>query len=197
MKIKIGGKEFDVADEVGAHLNAQNARLDAAEASSKKSAEEAAVAKRDAEKATARADVAEAELTKEKKARLDEAEKAKAGMRARVALESQASEVLGEDVKLDGLTDVEIKRRVVEHLDEVDLKGKSDAYIEARYDLAIERLDEREDEPEEREDELDEVRKAAGRKPRREAREDEVDPLEKFKRETEQAYLTPLSETRK
>lgn len=57
----------------------------------------------------------------------------------RVELERQASPVLGDDVKLDAMNDLDIRKAVVAKLcPKADLAHKTDAYLEARYDAALE-----------------------------------------------------------
>lgn len=87
-----------------------------------------AIAQRDA--AIARAKAAEASVS--------------ARVRARVALERRASEALRSDGKepdLSAMTDRQIMASVVKRVDGVDLGAdKSDVYVQARYDAAIERV---------------------------------------------------------
>ncbi len=65
----------------------------------------------------------------------------------RIALETKAKEVLGEDAKFDGKTDVEIKKEVIVKVSpNQDIKDKTDDYINARYDGVIEILDEENEE---------------------------------------------------
>ena len=61
-----------------------------------------------------------------------------AAVKARVALETGASKVLGAEVALDGLSDREIKEKVIATVSDVALDAKSDAYVDARYDIALE-----------------------------------------------------------
>lgn len=102
-----------------------------------------AAAKADAAKQSARADGIEAELKKEQKLRADAAspETVKALVKARVALETQASKVLGDAFKADA-SDRDLKIAIVEKLDGVKFdaeKVKDDAYLDARFDGAIAR----------------------------------------------------------
>ncbi len=61
-----------------------------------------------------------------------------AAVKARVALEKKASKVLGDDVALDGLSDRELKVKVISETTETSMDEKSDAYVDARYDMAVE-----------------------------------------------------------
>jgi hypothetical protein len=125
-KIRVDGVEIEV-DEMTAQLF---------ERSQKAAADALAAARSDAEKATARADALDKELTKAKAELATAPAKAREAIAARVALETKAGEILGE-VKFDGLSDIEIKRQVAEHVHELDLKGKSDDYVNVSYDMAL------------------------------------------------------------
>lgn len=54
---------------------------------------------------------------------------------------SVAGVVLGKEFKADGLTNIEIKKKVLESKS-IDLTNKSDVYVEARYDALAETLNE-------------------------------------------------------
>lgn len=89
-------------------------------------------AKATADKAQARADAAD-EALKTERARLPIA------VKARVALEGAAARVLGDDVKLDTLSDDEVRSAVIKKLvPNADLAGKSPEYLSARFDHALE-----------------------------------------------------------
>lgn len=65
--------------------------------------------------------------------------KVRAEIQARTNLEQQAHAVLGDAVKLDGLTDRQVREAVIKHASPaVVLDGKDEAYVTARYDHAIE-----------------------------------------------------------
>lgn len=116
-------------------LGAEKARADAAEAA-------LADTKTRADKAEADRDVAAAELTKERQARKDADDSIAPRVRARVALETAALAVLGREAKLDALSDRDIRTAVVKKVDAVELGAdRSDAYVEARFDSALERAD--------------------------------------------------------
>jgi len=103
---------------------------------------------RDAEKL--RADKAEAErdTLKETSEKLvkDHAEEIKAipgKLRARMAIETQASSVMGKDYKTDGLTDRKVKEDIVKKLTNKDIPSdKSDDYVDFRYDSVMESREE-------------------------------------------------------
>ncbi len=139
--ILIDGVAYEVSQQVAQAHAKQTARHDAA-------MDELKAAKAEAEAAQARADAAE------DKAKQAEAELAKASdpavvaeaVAARVALEQAATKALGADANFDGLSDAEIKSLVVVELaaDKEAAKTKlaecEPAYLEARYDAAIEGL---------------------------------------------------------
>ena len=82
----------------------------------------------------------------EAKKKLDEAtdpEAIQAKVDARASLERNAKKVLGDDAKLDGKSDKAIKLEVVKKVDpDAKLDDKSDAYLDGRYDAAVESYDE-------------------------------------------------------
>lgn len=101
---------------------------------------EAAAIKVRADKAEGERDALKAQLESAEKARKDAVDSINENVRARVTLETKASPILGAEVKLDGLTEREIKLAVVKKIDGIDVPSeKSDSYIDARYDSAIER----------------------------------------------------------
>ena len=61
------------------------------------------------------------------------------GAAKRGALVAQAQRVLGTNEKLDGIDDLEIKRRVVKKLrPQAQLDGKDEVYVQARFDDCVE-----------------------------------------------------------
>lgn len=137
--IRIDSVDYEAPDQtaqaVRAKLDSFQKRLDEAEQEKEKLDEEL-------EKLKAERDQLEEEL-KKKKAEDEEEEKKRAdsirqAVRARIALETQARPILGEEFKFDDATDLEIKKAVIQKLSpEAKLDGKSEVYIEARYDAAI------------------------------------------------------------
>lgn len=127
-----GGNLMDELKKALEQAAAEKARADKAEA------------ERDAEKA--RADKLEADRDAQKeradkaeKSRTDEAAALPALVRARVDLETKAAPVLGADVKLDAMSDREIRVAVIKAVCDVEVPAdKSDEYVSARYDGAIE-----------------------------------------------------------
>lgn len=107
------------------------------------------------------------------KAKADAAEapkKLRAEIAARMGLESKARGVLGKSHKFDAeATDRAIRVAVLSKLEpKTDVAAKSDAYVEAKFDMAMESV--RRDSTEE----LEEVRRSAAGKGRKDA-DDEVD----------------------
>ena len=60
----------------------------------------------------------------------------RASIKARSELESKAREALGTSEKFDGKSDLEIKRMVISSRGTVKVDGKSEAYIDAAFDIA-------------------------------------------------------------
>lgn len=163
--IHIDGVGYEAGSEQAAKAQADlqtkldaeaKTRLDA----DRKAGEDLKVAKEDLAKANARAD-AEAEKVK----RLDGELKAlpakvTADLKTRMDLEAKARGVLGENTKLDGLDDKAVKVAVLKKVSpDLKLDGKEPAYIDARFDMAIEAH--AVEDGEEREDALDAARRAA------------------------------------
>lgn len=106
-----------------------------------------------AEKNAGRADAAEKALGDEKAARKADAdahEKALAAVtaaqpdlvKARVALEKTAGAILGEAVKLDSLSDRDVKAAVIEKVTgEKPAAERSDDYVEGAYGLAVKQVE--------------------------------------------------------
>ena len=149
-KIKIDGMEFEVEENLASLLTQ---KFDEA-------VKVATESKTDAEKSTAKMDAVEKEL-KETKEKLDSAvspEALQAKIKARVALETIGGKILGEDAKLDEMTDEDIKKAVIVKLvPDIKLDEKEPAYIQARFDAEVDRKTA--EEP--KNDALDKARKAA------------------------------------
>ncbi|CAJ42229.1 head maturation protease [Escherichia phage Rtp] len=115
IKIKLdGAQEFEVAPEVASHIEALNAKADTA------------IAERDSLKAKVDAIPAEIEAA---------VAKAKADADALAALVAVAAEA---GVKADGLDAKGIKVAYVKEVSGLDVSEKSDAYIDAAFDIAKE-----------------------------------------------------------
>jgi hypothetical protein len=155
-KILIAGVQYDAGSaQAAAAMQALQAKMDA-EAKSRADADKVradADAKRDedfkklqaeSEKNKARAD-AESEEAKKAQTELKAAPAREAAkIKARMALESSSRRVLGDNraAKFDALDDKELKLAVLKETNpDLKLDGKTDAYIDARFDHAIEQLD--------------------------------------------------------
>lgn len=117
MKVKIkldGAQEFEVAPEIASHIEALNAKADTA------------IAERDALKAKVDAIPSEIEAA---------VAKAKADADALASLVAVAAEA---GVKADGLDAKGIKVAYVKEVSGLDVSEKSDAYIDAAFDIAKE-----------------------------------------------------------
>lgn len=115
IKIKLdGAQEFEVAPEIASHIEALNAKADTA------------IAERDALKA--KVDAMPAEIEKA-------VAKAKEDAEALAALVAVAAEA---GIKSDGLDAKGIKVAYVKEVSGLDVADKSDAYIDAAFDIARE-----------------------------------------------------------
>jgi hypothetical protein len=125
-----GGREYKVEDDVHALLTSLTGNLvETHDAVDKKSKE--------FEKLTGICDDLKSQIKTQKTT--DSADEFRAKVRARVALESQAVEVLGTEVVLDSLSDREIKEKVVVKLrPEVNLDGRNDDYLDGRFEMSVE-----------------------------------------------------------
>lgn len=103
---------------------------------------------------TARADAAEEKTTKLEEKLDAEAspEKVQAAVKARVGLEVDARKVVGDkdadgkEIKLDDKSDDEIYKLVVKHVSpDLDLKDAKPEYIQARFDIAVEEAEKKDD----------------------------------------------------
>jgi hypothetical protein len=142
-KIRIDGVDYDGDERLIQFYQEQKARADAAEKAleTAKADQKSALSAMEAERDTCRdrADKAEKEL-KEAKAlaadpkRIDEAVKAK-------FILMDAANRANVDVK-DGMSDIEIKKAVIlSKFPAAKLDGKDEVYINARFDAALEALD--------------------------------------------------------
>jgi len=85
------------------------------------------------------------ELTEKLKDHNDE-DKFRASVKARVDLESKVGDILGEDVKIDEMKDVDIKKAVINKVHpDLKLDEKSEGYIDGRFESVLENYKERTD----------------------------------------------------
>jgi hypothetical protein len=97
--------------------------------------------KADATKLQERIDALQAELdtAKTNLAEATDGKRFDAAVAARLALLERVRPHLGAEVKLDGVSEREVKERTLKHLvKDIDLAGKSDAYVDARFDSVLE-----------------------------------------------------------
>jgi hypothetical protein len=138
--IKIDGVEYALEGDKSAK-QAFDKHQDAADAQVKDLQEKIDAAEAKADAAQAKADAAEAKVEKLEKERADVEAGMADAVKARVALEKDAAKVLGDDFKADA-TDAEIKRAVADKAYPGKCEGKSDAYVDALFDLAVTAHDE-------------------------------------------------------
>lgn len=152
MKMKLNGKDYEVDDEIGAAMDAEiknKARPVAEEMDAAKKAKDKAEAKSDAletenDKLTAKVDGLESELKKVKAERkdggVDEIAIRKAA-KERMRLERIATAVGVE--KFDEMSDLDLKKAVIViDSPEAKLEGKTEDYVNARFDVTAENIDE-------------------------------------------------------
>jgi uncharacterized protein len=130
-KIVIGGVSFEAPEQTAQAvenvLTENKTRLDSVTS--------------ELERTKAKADALTADIEKEKKLRTDalDPQRIAAAVQQRVSLERSAQRVLGDELKLDGLSDREIQEKVVLHVHkDAKLEGKSADYIAARFDSVLE-----------------------------------------------------------
>ena len=189
-KIRIDGVEYEVSDQVAQAFEKAQKKFDEAVKEAKGEEEEAKTA---LEKEKARADSAEAELAKEKKARTDAADPVRfqTAVKARVELERRAAPLLGAEVKLDGMNDAEVRKAVVAKLEpEMKLDGRSDVYVEALFDRAVAAA-------EKHNDGLEDLHRAAAAPPatgnRTEKKLDADEVAAKYRKDQAEAWKKPLT----
>lgn len=136
--IKIDGMDFEVDPNAAQAMERAIASRDA-KITAETSRADAAEGERDA---------ARTELT-ETKTKLDSATDPKAlsaAVAARVELETKARKVLGVEAKFDGQSDREIKiAAMTKHDENFKADGRSDDYVDARFDVVIETAQQRTD----------------------------------------------------
>jgi len=137
--IRIDEKDHEVADEVAAAFATHEAALAAA----RKDAAARADAAPDISKMQARIDALEEER------RTDRASE-QARIDARVSLVANARRIAGDDYRADGKSDLDVMRDVILAIDasakdRLEQRKDDRGYIEGRYEVALERAEERKD----------------------------------------------------
>lgn len=149
-KMKIGEKEYDLADDAFDAVTAELTRVkkdsaDEAKAATQKDADKAlADEKKRADQEQARADAAAEALKNLKAERADcsDEKKIREQVKARSRLDRIARLSLKDVSKLDDMSDREVKEAVIKaQSPTADLKDKSDDYVTARFDAASEQFD--------------------------------------------------------
>jgi hypothetical protein len=134
-KIKFDGVEYEASEQVAQLFGKLTAKLDESDKAIK-------ATKTEAEKLQAKADALAEDLKKAEAARKDAADPAKirAAIDARLDLERKARAVLGAEAKLDTMDEKAIKLAVIAKVSpEFKADGKSDDYVQARFDMALEK----------------------------------------------------------
>jgi hypothetical protein len=147
-KINLDGVEYEGEEKLIEFYQTQKKRADAAESALTSAKEDhrkalsAMEAERDAQKE--RADKADKDL-KELREKSDDTKRLDAAVSAKLALLSTATKA-GVECK-DGMTDAEIKRAIITAVSpSAKLDGRDEAYIQARFDAAVEILEDQADE---------------------------------------------------
>lgn len=141
VKLNLDGKEYEVADDVGAAFNAAMEKAKCGDKGKMDSlTTELATVKAETDKLQAKCDGFESEVTKLKKVRTDSAPaEIQKAVKARIALEKVAASAGVE--KFDAMEDMDLKKAVIKtDSPETNLEGKSEEYINARFDVAAEAI---------------------------------------------------------
>lgn len=136
IKVNIDGIQYDAAPEVARHIEKQAARVDSL-------TKDAETEKARADKAEARADELDAKFKESENKRKDTSEMDKR-VQARIDLMSKAAKVPGVNADdFQGLSDRDVMIKAVQARHSgTNLDGKSDDYVQARFDSVIEDLEE-------------------------------------------------------
>ncbi len=126
----IDGKEFKVEDDVYDKFTAAQNKIDSTQKLNDKKQKEL-------DKLQAVNDELKSQVTDDQEKKQTDA--FNSAVRERVSLVTKATPILGTEVNFDALTDREIKEKVIKALrkDSV-MEGKSDDYVNARFDMLIE-----------------------------------------------------------
>lgn len=190
-KIRIDGVDFDPSTEAFAQALQKRDERMASEAAALKAQVTAATEK--ADKAEARADAAAEALEKAQAEIKELPAKLRADMAARAELDAKARAVLGKDAKLDSLTPIDVRRLVLSKLaPEVKLDGKSEAYVEARFDAAIEASEKADGQWEREADKLESDKRSVTDTKKVDADEARAE----FLKASQQAWKKPLSSSK-
>ena len=136
--IKLDGVDHECSAQLAQAINVRQAKTDAeaSEAEAVAGEQMTELDKLKAENEALKAKVAELEATAKDAA---DPEKQAEAVQARVALEKDGEKVLGDEPKMDTMTDQAIKLAVIAKVSpEAKMDGKSDEYVGARFDAAME-----------------------------------------------------------
>ena len=136
--LRLDGVDYDAPDQLAQAVTASHAKLDKEVADLRVKLDSQA---KEVDTLKARADSLDEELTKERQRREDaeSPERVRALVDERVSLERAAADILGAEVKLDSMDNAAIKRALVQKVSpEAKLDGVSEAYLQGRFDHAIE-----------------------------------------------------------
>lgn len=126
-------------DQIRADLDAARADADALRKERDDVRADLAEAKKNVDKLEAERDAARSDADKAKKALEDQKASEDARIDARIALLDSARTVLGKDFDAKGKSDREVREAALVKLDpNAKFDGKSDDYVAARFDLAVE-----------------------------------------------------------
>ena len=141
VKIKINGKEFDVPDDLHEALMAERKSSDAEIEKVEKKAEDAEETIKEKQKSNdaleAKVDNLEAKLKTATDSMPDDVA-IDAMVNERAALVSFAKSVIGNDAMPEGTCPMMLKKAVVAKHFAISTDGKSDAYVDARYEMVQE-----------------------------------------------------------
>jgi len=141
VKVKINGKEFDVSDEIAEALKAERKSSTDEMDEVKKKVEDEADKVEETEKSNdalqAKVDTLEGKLSKANDSQMSDADLNQM-VTDRANLVAFARGVIGNDEMPDTTCPMAIKTAVVEKHFNISVDGKSDAYIDARYDMVQE-----------------------------------------------------------
>ena len=129
MLFNYDGKEYEVKDEIHALLSTLSSE---AKVSTDELKTQLDTLAKEKDELQAQVDMAK-KTTATDTAKIEFA----SAVAARVKLEKAAAEHVTQS--LDGLTDREIKEKVISKVSKISLDGKSDAYVDAAFDLALEK----------------------------------------------------------
>lgn len=135
MKLRIDGVDFEVTEQTAQAFQRKLDDLKQSRNDERSKVEEltAKLGKAEGERDAARAAATKLDASLKQ---AQDPKRIREQVVARVALESAARKTLGDEAKLDGLSDREIKAQVATKVLDAKLDGKSDDYVQAMFDAA-------------------------------------------------------------